>query len=613
MIGRHTDSSIYRELFRPKDFIKVASGALLIPVAFLLPKFEIVPHFNLDLHDIILLLSICINGLPIIVEAVKGLISKEINVDELVSIAIIACILNGNYLEGAVVSAIMVFGALIEEGVSDTARNSIKKLIEAAPSTAVLERNGKEVEVDIKDIAVNDILLLKAGDTIAVDGTITDGSTAIDESSITGEAMPVYKKTGDQVFAGTTCTDGFIKIRAERVGTDSTIGRIIEIIEKAEHQKTQSGKIVDTYAAWFTPVILSAALLTFILTRDITRAITVLIVGCPCSFLLASPVTTVAAIGRAAKSGIMVKGGRYLENIAEAKAFFFDKTGTITSGEPQIVAITPAEGFSEDSVLRMAAAIEKGSLHPLAAAVLKKAEALHLDYDAASEIHTEAGTGISGKIDDALVEIITSSSLDDNGYTNVDLFIDGKKSGTISFMDQPRNRAQATLQAIKDLGISKIAMISGDQDSPVRKTAESVGINEYYASLKPIEKLHKIEETNGGGVIYIGDGINDAPALKAADTGIAMGIRGADVALETADIVLMNDRIEQLPFLIRLGRKMARTIKTNIWLSFGINCIAVIGGITGLITPISGAIIHNIGSILVVALASSVRFMKEAN
>lgn len=611
MIGRHADTSVYRELFRSSDFIRVFLGALLIPLSFLLPQIQVVPMLKLGLRDVVLLISIGINGVPIIMEAAKGLVNREINVDELVSIAVIACVINGNYLEGAVVSAIMVAGALIEEAVSDTARNSIKKLIEVTPNTATIEQDGKELLVDVQDITVNSVLVLKAGDTIAVDGTVIEGTTAVDESSITGESIPVSKNKGDQVFAGTICTDGYIKVRADRVGNDSTIGRIIAIVEQAEQQKTKSGKIVDTYAAWFTPAILSAALLTYLLTQDITRAITVLIVGCPCSFLLASPVTTVAAIGRAAKSGIMVKGGKYLENIAEAQAFFFDKTGTITIGAPEVVAITPVQGVTELEVLSKAASIERGSLHPLAGAILKKAAQENLDYAQATAIHTEAGQGISGLVEGVKVEVKTSNAVDESGYSNVDVVVDGKLYGTISFMDQPRAAASSTVQAIRELGISKIAIISGDQASPVRNTAQSVGINEYYASQKPIEKLEKIKAMAGGGVIYIGDGINDAPALKAADTGIAMGLRGADVALETADIVLMNDRLEQLPFLITLSRKMARTIKTNIWLSFAINFIAVLAGSFGLLTPITGAITHNIGSILVVALAASLRFMKE--
>ena len=611
MIGRHADLSVYRELFRSEDFVKVSFGAFLIPLSFILPQIEVAPSFNLGLLDIALLLSIAVNGLPIIVEAGKGVLNKEINVDELVSIAIIACVINGNYLEGAVVSAIMVFGALVEEVVSDSARNSIRKLVEVSPDSTTIEKDGKEFKVDIKKVRMGDILVLKAGDTIAVDGTVIMGSTDVDESSITGESIPVHKKIGEQVFAGTLCTNGFIKIKADRVGKDSTIGKIIQLVENAEQQKTRSGKIVDSYAAWFTPVILSVAVLTYLFTWDITRAITVLIVGCPCSFLLASPVTTVAAIGRAAKSGIVVKGGKYLENIADSRAFFFDKTGTITTGEPEVVAITPAKGTTNNQLLGMAAAVEKGSLHPLGAAIVRKTEELQIQYATAEDIRTEAGRGISGMVAGQHVEILMSRTLDDNGYTNIDILVDGRDYGSISLMDRPRATAEKTIKVIRSLGIETIAIISGDQNSPVKRAAEAVGISEYYSSQKPEEKLEKIESYAAGRVIYIGDGINDAPALKAADTGIAMGIRGAAVALETADIVLMNDRLEQLPFLIQLSRKMSHTIKTNIWLSFGINCIAVLAGAAGLLTPIWGAVTHNIGSILVVALAASIGFTKE--
>lgn len=611
MIGRHSDVTVYRELFRSEDFIKAFLGAVLIPLSFFLPRTQFVPSLNFGLLDLALLLSIAVNGLPIIVGAVKGVCNKAINVDELVSIAVIACVLNGNYLEGAVVSAIMVFGSLVEEAVSDSARNAIRKLVEITPKTTKVEKNGKEIEVDIKDVTVGDFVVLKAGDTIAVDGRVIEGSTSVDESSITGESIPVQKTLGDQVFAGTTCINGFIRIRADKVGKDSTIGRIIELIEGAEQQKTRSGKIVDTYAAWFTPVILSAAAFTYLLTGDITRAITVLIVGCPCSFLLASPVTTVAAIGRAAKAGIVVKGGKYLENIADSRGFFFDKTGTITTGTPEVVAVSSVERVTGNEVLALAASLERGSLHPLGAAIVKKADELHLDPSRAEDIRTEAGTGISGMVAGRYVAIVSSSTLSDNGYTTIDVTVDGRLYGSISLFDQPRPSAAATIQAIRALGIEKIALISGDQISPVQAAANAVGIGEYHASQKPTDKMEKIKNFTDGPAVYIGDGINDAPALKAAATGIAMGARGADVALETADIVLMHDRLDLLPFLLQLSRRMAQTIRVNIWLSFGINCIAVLAGATGLLTPILGAVTHNIGSILVVALASSVGFIKE--
>lgn len=611
MIGRHSDLSIYRELFRSEDFYKVAGGALLIPIAYIFSSNVEPLVANLTLMELLLVASIVINGVPIVIEAVKGLMEREINVDELVSIAIIACLINGNYLEGAIVSAIMVFGALVEEAVSDSARNSIRELIKITPETATLLRDGKEVDVAVKDVKQGDMLLVKAGETISVDGTILEGSTSANEASITGESVPVTKNLNDSVYAGTICLDGLITIRADRVGKDSTIGRIVQMVEAAEQQKTESGKIVDKYAAWFTPVILSIAGINYLFTQDITRSITVLIVGCPCSFLLASPVSTVAAIGRAAKAGILVKGGKYLENVASSTGFFFDKTGTITQGEPKVVATQLEAASSEEELIGLAAAIEKGSLHPLGIAIVGKARELGLEIAASTDIHVEAGQGICGKVNGRQVEIVTSHLADDNGFTNVDVLVDGKRHGSISLLDSPRDTAADAVKNLQAHGVSDVVMISGDQPSPVKKVAEAVGIKRYYASQKPGDKLERLKAYTGGKLVYVGDGINDAPALKIADTGIAMGMRGADVALETADIVLMNDRLEQLPFLIRLSKKMSSIIQISILLSFGINFAAVVASTAGLLTPIWGAVTHNIGSILVVCLAASIRFTKE--
>ncbi len=611
MIGRHSELQVYRELFRSQDFFKVLGGALLIPMAWFFAGRAISFHPAMTYGDLILLASIAVNGAPIIIEAGKGVLAREINVDELVSIAIIACILNGNYLEGAMVSAIMVFGALVEEAVSESARNSIRALVEVTPETAMVERAGEELRMDVKDVRTGDILVLRAGDTIPVDGTVVEGGTSVNEASITGESIPVLKKLYDAAYAGTLCVDGFIKLRADRVGGDSTIGRIIQLVQAAEQQKTESAKIVDQYAFWFTPAILTIAAFTYLITKDITRAITVLIVGCPCSFLLAGPVSTVAAIGRAAKSGILVKGGRYLENLAVSTGFFFDKTGTITQGDPEVVGIRTCNGSSEAELISLAASIEKGSLHPLGIAVVKKAKAMDLDPLEASGIRTEAGRGISGLVKGRRVAITTSRTFDEKGCSNVDVVVDGRLAGTISFLDRPRENAARTVRELRDAGIEDIVMLSGDQPFPVRNIAESVGIEQYHAARKPEEKFAALTSYSRGKSVYVGDGINDAPALKAASTGIAMGLRGADVALETADIVLMHDHLDQLPFLIRLGRRMSRIIKINILLSFGINLIALALSFLGVLTPILGAVTHNLGSILVVFLASSIRFSKE--
>ncbi|MCG8470950.1 MAG: cadmium-translocating P-type ATPase [Desulfobacterales bacterium] len=612
MIGRYAKLNVYEEIFKSSDFYRVAGGATLIPVAlFLGGMWKEALFASFSLTELLLLLSVAVNGVPIVMEAIRGMASRELNVDELVSIAIVACVATGNFLEAAVVSAIMVAGALVEEAVSDSARHAIEELVEMSPDTAVLFEDGKETPVKVEEIRKGDILVVRSGELIAVDGVVTHGATSVDESSITGESVPVSRSLGDEVYAGTTCVDGFIQMEALRVGEDSTFGKIVQMIQAAEESKTQSARIVDQYAKWFTPVILSCAILALLITGDITRAITVLIVGCPCSFLLAGPVTTVAAISRAAKEGVLVKGGGYLENLARAGSLYFDKTGTLTQGEPVVVDVSPEAGRHEDELLAMAASVEMGSAHPLALAIVKKAEALKVGLCLAENIVSEPGRGIYGEVEGAKVEVVSSDAMAEKGLTTVEVRVDGECWGLLSFEDASRPEASLAVEGLKTRGFTEVGILSGDRNAAVKRLADDVGVTSWHGRCRPDDKLKMIRDPKHAGVIFVGDGVNDAPALKAADTGIAMGLRGSDVALETADIVLMNDRLETLPFLVDLSRKMSRTIKVNIALSFIINLIAVILGFVGLLTPILGAITHNIGSILVVALAASLRYAKN--
>lgn len=611
MIRRHADLTLYRDIFKSKDFIRVALGAALIPPALALDHTGLVLIPAISPGDLLLILSVLVNGLPIVLGAVRGLLKKRINVDELVSMALLACVINGNFLEAAVVSAIMVFGALVEEAVSDSARNAIQTLIEITPETAVVEKNGREVSLRVADIRKGDILVVRPGETICVDGEITGGKTAVDESSITGESVPVGKQPGDGVYAGTLNIDGFVKIKALKLGEDSTMGKIIQLVKSAEQSKTDSARIVDQYASWFTPVILACAALAYLITKDASRAVTVLIVGCPCSFLLAGPVSTVAAIGRAAKAGILVKGGKYLENIAQAKAFYFDKTGTLTQGEPAVVKVIPEAHTTEKEILCLAAAVEKGSLHPLASAILKKAGELGCPIPDAADILSDPGIGISGLMGRQTIRVETGGPYDPSGYTIVKVTVNDRLYGHICMEDQPRPEAKRVIRKIQGLGVRETAVLSGDQEAPVKKIAQDVGILAWYSRQKPEDKLALISSYTGGKLVYIGDGVNDAPGLKASSTGIAMGFKGSDAALETADIVLMNDNLSLLPFLITLSKKMSHIIKLNIGISFAINLISVAAGFAGLLTPMLGAVSHNIGSITVVLLSASLGFVKE--
>ncbi|WP_419660154.1 heavy metal translocating P-type ATPase A [Desulfosarcina variabilis str. Montpellier] len=507
----------------------------------------------------------------------------------------------------------MVLGAFIEEAVSDRARGAIETLVKANPQTALIEKNGRTQTKPINAVETGEIAIVRAGDTIPVDGHITEGSGAIDESLLTGEAFPVFKGPGDKLSAGTVNSDGFIKLIVSRTGSDATIGRIIDLIQHAENSKIESTRIVDRYAGYFTPIILTIAALTYFFTRDINRAITVLVVGCPCSFLLAGPVATVATVGRAARSGMMIKGGRYLEKIAQARSFFFDKTGTLTAGKPVITTIRPADGFTQEKLLAMAAAVEQGSTHPIAHAILKKAAKMGLEKKKAIDVAAVPGSGVNAMVDGSVVSMGAGKTDSATGETIVQVTIDGNHAGEIAMLDRVRPDVAETVSQLKALGVTRMSILSGDSKNAVKRVADEIGITDYHYRLKPETKMGIIQKTNSLDTVFVGDGMNDAPSLKASAVGVAMGLRGSDMALATADIVLMKDRISLLPFLIRLSRKMTRTIKINVIISLGINLVAICLGITGLLSPIMGAVAHNVGSILVVMMSSAIAFTRETN
>jgi Zn2+/Cd2+-exporting ATPase len=627
MIGRFTKLGVYHELLRSRDFLKVGCGALLALAGFLVGVF--LPDLE-KLGQGLILAAIAINGLPIIVGAVRGLLEKRVNVDELLALAIIACLINGELLTAAVVSTIMVLGALIEEVTAESARKSIQTLIKVSPKTAVKLVDGKAVEVAVEEVQVGDLLLVKPGEQVPVDGVVTEGFSALDESPITGEALPVEKHLGEPVYAGSLNHNGVLQICARKVGADTTLGQVIRLVSEAECHKPQTVAFIDRFARYFTPLILGAALAAWLITGDFSRAVAVLIVGCPCALILAVPTATVAAIGRAARAGILVKGGQHIENVALADTIYFDKTGTLTEGNPRVDEIVSVFGISADELLRQAANVECHSTHPLARAVIQAAHYAKISFTAARDLCTEIGLGVRGRVDGSLVEVgsvylyggIATApqalqpgleAVKQRGATPLLVYRDKQALGFLSVSDRVRGSATLAVAKLRKLGLAEIGILSGDHQQSVDLVGREVGINRLWAGLKPDDKLRRIQERqgNGGRVIFVGDGINDAPALAVADTGIAMGARGTDVALETADIALMGDDIGKLPFLISLGRRMLLIIKLNIAFGLIFNLIAVLAGAGGLLTPIIGALVHNLGSVLVVLLSASIGFFRE--
>ncbi|MDK9706177.1 MAG: cation-translocating P-type ATPase [Desulforhopalus sp.] len=629
MIGRFTKLGVYEELLQSRDFLKVGFGASLALAGFVIGKLTFPGQGSISLA--LILASVAINGLPVIVGAVQGILEKRVNVDELLALAIIACLLNGEFLTAAVVSSIMVLGALIEEATAESARKSIQALIKITPKHAtVCQNDGTTQTVLVEDVRVGDILIIKPGDQVPVDGLITEGTSSLDESAITGEAMPAEKTVGAPVYAGTFNNNGVLRMRAERVGANTTLGQVIKLVSEAEAHKPKTIAFIDRFAKYFTPLILGCALLAWLLSGEFSRAVAVLIVGCPCALILAVPTATVAAIGRAARAGILVKGGQHLESAALADTILFDKTGTLTQGTPRVDEVIPAEGVTEEDLLQQAAGVECNSTHPLARAVIKAALYAKVSVEAAHDLVAEIGLGVRGSVAGNLIEVGSVylnggmgavplalrsrlQAIKEQGATPLMVYRDKQALGFLSVSDQLRTSAGSTMEGLRRLGIREIGILSGDHEKSVQLVGSKLGISQLWSGLKPGDKMRVIEEIqkNSSKVIFVGDGINDAPALAVADTGIAMGGKGTEVALETADIALMGDDIAKLPFLIALGRRMLLIIKLNIAFGLIFNLISVLAGASGLISPIVGAVIHNIGSVLVVLSSASIGFFKD--
>ncbi|MFH0824273.1 MAG: cation-translocating P-type ATPase [Pseudomonadota bacterium] len=627
MIGRFANLGVYRELATSGDVYRIVLGGLLGLTGYLLDdgKGPLAAW-----AEALIIASLAVNGLPIVWGAVVGLFQRKVNVDELVALAIIASVLSGDLLTAVAVSFVMVLGSLMEQVTTGAAHKAIKSLMSIHPETAVVIVDGKEIATGAADVHVGDLLLVKPGDRIPVDGIVKKGLTAVDESSMTGEPIPQQKTIGDAVFAGTLNQTGVVEIEAKSVGEDTTLGKVIRLVTAAEEYKPRAVRLIDRYATWFTPTILMCAGLAWLLTGESGRAVTVLIVGCPCALILAAPTAVVAAIGRAAKAGILVKGGRFLEEAGRANVVLFDKTGTLTKGEPRVTTILSAEGINPTDVLAGAASVERNSTHPLARAVLKAAHYAGVTLFKAEDAEAEIGLGVRACVNGRTVDVGSAEmcgggmslssdmrrqveQLMESGMTPLVVREDRRVIGVLGVSDPVRPTAGEMVKKLKSLRMECIGMVSGDHEKSTRLVAEEIGLTDAWSDRKPQDKLQVIREFQDKGwtVVFVGDGINDAPALATANVGVAMGAAGTDVALETADVALMNDDIAKIPFLIFLGRKTILTIKWNVAFGLVFNAVAVLAGGWGLLSPIMGAIVHNIGSVLVVLSSARLAFIAE--
>jgi heavy metal translocating P-type ATPase len=572
--------------------------------------------------------SLILGGYPIVKSAVKTLLIPDLNVDTLVSIAAIAAAAVGAYREAATVIFIMLLGEFLEGVTVGKTRKAIASLIQLSPKTAWVRREDKEVQVPIEDVNPKEVVIVRPGERIPVDGKIISGCGSVNQSTLTGESIPVEKEVGDKVYCGTFNESGSCEVEATQVAEDTKLAQIKRLILEAQAEKSPTQRVMDRFSRYFIPAIILIALATFVVTGEIIRAITILIVACPCALVLGTPTAVVAAIGNAARQGILIKGGAYLEQMGRLKTLLLDKTGTLTHGRPKVVEINALDGMDGKEVLYWAAIAEKRSEHPLARAITEKAEELGLSVPHPQSFENFRGKGVkvqwnsktiivgsSEMMKGEGVEIPESAralleSKQSEGMTPLLIAADRRLLGIISIADTLREGAKEAIDKIRKQGVSEIWMLTGDSVLVADRIGRELGIR-YEAKLLPEEKVLRVKEWKKQGqvVAMVGDGVNDAPALAAADIGIAMGAVGTDVAIETADIALMTDDLEKIPAVVRLSRKALRVIKENLVFALIFNTIMVILSAQGWVTMILGAVVHQASSLLVIL--SSMRLLRR--
>ena len=572
--------------------------------------------------------TVVISGIPMLYLAVWRVIHnpgiRKISSALLISIAMIASIAIGDRFAAGEVAWIMAIGAILEDMTTERAKKGLKKLISLAPTQGRRIADGKEELIPAEKIAEGDILRILPGEVIPVDGVILSGETSVDQSIITGESLPVDKAVGDGVFCGTINRFGSIDIRATMVGEDSSLQKLIRMVQEAEDKKAPTARIADIAASWLVPAALLIAVIAGIVTKDIVRAVTVLVVFCPCALVLATPTAIMAAIGQATRHGVIIKSGEALEKMGRVNTVAFDKTGTLTYGRLEVSDVIPfADTIDEDTLLSLAASAEAKSEHPLGKAITACAAARGAAVMESAHFRMTAGKGISAAVAGKQLFCGSEAYLEENGVTLSDavretveaLRTQGKASvlaaeggrciGVLAMADVLRPEAGELVARLHSMH-TDIVLLTGDNRKTADYFAAQVGIRQIRAQLLPEEKVSSITaiQKEGKTVCMIGDGVNDAPALKTADVGVAMGGLGSDIAVEAADVVLMHDDISRLPYLKRLSNATVGTIRFSIALSMCINILAVVLSVLGVLTPTTGALVHNAGSCFVVLIAA---------
>jgi len=624
--------------------------------------FKTLPGTNLDTA---VLLTV-IGGWRIFYESFSELLlHRRIGADLAVSIAAIAALLIGEYLAAAEVIFIMLIGGALEHYAVAKTHSALEKLLELAPKTARIKRDGEELEVPVEQVQVGDIVIVRSGERIPVDGIVIAGRSSVNQAPLTGESIPVDKTVGDEVFAGTLNELGVLEIRTTHVGSETKLGQIVQLVREAQERKGKVQRLADKYAQWFVPVLLFVGGLTFVLAQfglgletqqTLLRVVSVLVVACPCAMVLATPTAVVASLGRLARTGILAKGGIYIEQLAEVNCIAFDKTGTLTEGKPKVQAVIPLGNCTAEEVLQIAAAAEQPSEHVFAQAIVSEAKRRNLQIPTATEFQPVLGMGVRavvngktvlvgsksfiaeqiGEIDEATQRHL--AELSQQGFTSILVAtVETQRTqhlahhtqfgsagaspsqelpalhsaprtphstlGIIALADQLRPEAKETVQLLKTMEVSKIVLLTGDNTAVAQRIAREVGVDEFHAELLPQDKVAIVRrlQEQGHKVAMVGDGINDAPVLTAADVGIALGGIGMDITIDAADIVLMTEDLSKLPEAIDVCRRTLRTIRQNLqWFAIGVNAVGVLAAGAGVLKPVGAAVMHQIASLLVV-------------
>lgn len=572
--------------------------------------------------------SMLIGGYRMFSTGVKNLSRLEFDMKTLMTIAIIGAVIIGEWREGAVVVFLFAISEALESFSMNKARQSIRSLMDLAPSRALIQRDGELIELETEDIRIGDVLIVKPGQKIAMDGTVLRGESAVNQAAITGESIPATKQPGDEVFAGTMNEEGALEVTVTKRVEDTTIAKIIHLVEEAQAEKAPSQQFVDRFAKYYTPAIIAVAFLVALVPGFVTgnwelwvyQGLAVLVVGCPCALVVSTPVAIVTAIGNAARQGVLIKGGIHLEETGRLQAVAFDKTGTLTKGYPEMTDVLPEEGYTREEVVKLAASVEALSQHPLARAITKQAPELY----PSERFQSLTGKGVHAEIGGTRIRVgslkwaeehgfhapAAAYRLQESGKSAMAVFSGKHLFGVIGVADAIREESPAIIERLKEIGISRTIMLTGDHPATAKAIAAEIGVTDIRAGLMPEDKLAAVKELQAkyGRVAMVGDGINDAPALAASDIGIAMGGAGTDAALETADIALMADDLEKLPYTIRLSRKTLRIIKENIIFALALKILALLLIIPGWLT-LWIAIFADMGATLLVIL-NALRLVK---